>query len=243
MLPRKGFAFAALLLTALVTPAPLRAELTYYTYTGSVSPNPIRTDGNVISSLDNNQGVLFVSLPGGHYTITGPIYTNLSGQPVVRLYAFNNDPQRTTVTFNKVPFILTVDLQQFNPFFEAKETYHGLLRGTANFATHTSTLTADIVDGAPRNLYFGPIRYYFVANYFNPLQWDPTVTFPAASTPGAFVTEIGPSYYLGNSPVTTPNATPEPSSMALAGIGLACTFVFTFRCRNSPPATVVSRGC
>jgi hypothetical protein len=201
-----------------------------------VSPNPIGTDGHVVSSLDNHQGVLFVSQPGGHNTLTKPIYIlGNNSQPVVSLYAFNNAPQRAAVTFNKVPFTLTLDLQQFNPFMDAKETYHGLLRGTANFATHTSTLVADIVDSAPRNLYFGPIRYYFVVNYFNPLQWDPTVTFPGASTPGAFVTEIGPSYYLGNSPVTLPNTTPEPSSIALAGIGLACTLAFAFRRLNSPP--------
>ena len=238
MLPRKGFAFAALLLTALVAPAPLRAELTYYTYTGSVSPNPIGTDGNVISSLDNNQGVLFVSQPGGHYTLQNPIYIlGNSSQPVVSLYAFNNAPQRAAVTFKDVPFTLTLDLQQFNPFMEAKETYHGLLRGTANFATHTSTLVADIVDGAPRNLYFGPIRYYFVVYYDHLLQWDSTATFPGASTPGAFVTGIGPSYYLGNSPATTPTATPEPSSIALAVVGLACILAIAFRRLKSPLAS------
>src|SRR5262245_2717005 len=100
MLPRKGFAFAAFLLTAFVAPPPLRAELTYYTYTGSVSPNPIGTDGNVVPSLDNHQGVLFVSQPGGHYTLNKPIYIlGNSSQPVVWLYAFNNAPQRAAVTF------------------------------------------------------------------------------------------------------------------------------------------------
>jgi hypothetical protein len=216
-----GVAGATSILALLLAAAPGRAEPTYYTYTGSASPNPVGTADNISYNAANGQGLQFFSAPGGHYFVT-PIATSVSSGSLVSMFPINHDPDPSSITFDNVHFTLTMDLRQFNPFVEARETYHGILRGTVGYATHISSLVADIVDSAPRNLYFGPIRYYFVVDYEHRITWDPLAVFPGNNTPGNFRGDIDARFYLGRAPAHPPASTPEPSGLALAGIGLAC---------------------
>jgi MYXO-CTERM domain-containing protein len=165
------------------------------------------------------------AMPSGIFLSGGP------GSPSASLIlgGMSNTPEQDSATVTVARMLTTGSLLNFQNStatlsLDIKDTASGAMHmftfpvvfnGTANLATHASNVTVTFPGAGPGGQSFtlGGNQYTVTIGPVQPLTW----TSLGAHFPNAFMGEIDAHVSVNSG---SPAATPEPSSMVLAGMGL-----------------------
>jgi hypothetical protein len=181
--------------------AEVRAEMTHWSYESIGAPNPVMPS--------NSAGG-----PVGHITLTGitPMQPEL-GSATVRV--LNLTATGTHMVFTNSQFAIgmrisdTASHQVGNMFFTAA------FNGTLDAPTQSSSVTVTFLNPSTQSLVLGQTKYTVTIGPYHPLQF--AITGPADGKTGTFSGSIDAQVSVSPN---NPSNTPEPSGLALAGMGL-----------------------
>jgi hypothetical protein len=214
------FVLAVLMLAAVG--AEVRAEMTHWVYETS-GTRPSVYDGYI------QQGGLGISGPLGRHDEFGAATFR-----VLDFHTFNTDNQKGDGypdSFWRVRYTANLAIQDGDSKLSGTLYFHGALYGKANEQTHVSGIYTLFEGPTTQSITIGNNRYTATIGPFHPFVWAPVPPiipgqdsgehFAASLDAHVDVAAVGPTI-----------VTPEPSSLALAGIGLAAAASAAWRKRR-----------
>ena len=206
-----------------VDATPARAEPSFWTYAASAPP--FISNGGVSAGA--------IGFIGQHGDPLHP-YHHSRKVPLLLLVT-PDQPDHTSFVIRNVQVPITVDIITFEsrtkgpgghplplePNAWGMLTFTAMLNGTVNNSPHTSTLAMTFLGASTQSMDLDGNRYTVSVGPFHPFHWVPSSDpWPNGDPPGGhFLGRLDGS--VGVSPVNVTD-NPEPSGLALAGVGLVC---------------------
>src|SRR5262249_35928692 len=120
-----------------------------------------------------------------------------------------------TISFQNAPYSLRTSLTDVGSNTTGVLNFTGVFNGLADEGSHLSTMTTTFNSPLTQSLVLGGNRYTVSVIPHNPLlHWHPQPDNPVNKFSGTIDAQVNIS------PAGSPAATPEPSCLVLAGMGL-----------------------
>jgi hypothetical protein len=130
-----------------------------------------------------------------------------------------------TILFQNAPYTLRMSLTDTKSSATGILNFSGVFNGIADEASHNSTMTTTFNSPSTQSLVLGSNRYTVSLTPHPLLHWAPQPDNPVNKFFGTIDAEVNVSPAGGTS-------TPEPSCVALAGMGLITVFGAAWRNRR-----------
>jgi hypothetical protein len=206
-------ALVAALLALAVDASSARAEPSFWSYAASA---PDAGPGNGTSPNGP------ISLGMGFSGLNGDPSHPFQGSqtvPLVLVTTLNNS-ESGGPSFHSVQVPISVRIFALEPRAWGSLTFTAMLDGTADYSSKTSTVTLTFAGPSTQSLEFGGNRYSVSIGPFHPLRWIPFPDPGPGGVPnGRFVGSVDATVRV--SPASVGDS-PEPSGLALAGVGVVC---------------------
>jgi hypothetical protein len=191
---------------ALAAAAPVQAEPTHWSYTSSADPNPVRPDNwSPTKTLD---GLWFKGF-------TNP--QDQVGSANILTLGIVAPPD--AMTFTQKPFSLQLSILDKQSQHTGNLSFAGFFNGSIDPVGKTATITPSFLN-ATQTVTLGLNTYSVTISPFAPMSYttlSPTDVGPGSGGSSAFIgglhAQVDVSPAFGSS-------TPEPTGLALAGMGL-----------------------
>jgi hypothetical protein len=218
---------ALLVVFLAVGPSSARAEPSFWSYAVSV-PSVVSTSDGLPSSSPGAQGMHFVGAGPGR-----PLQGSQS-IPLLTMTTINTD-DASSFTFGNVHLPINVNVLALDSHALGSLRFTAMLNGTADYAHQTSTVAVTFAGSGTDSVVLSGNRYTFSMDPVQPLRWVPAPGPGLGDDPlaGKFVGSVSADVRV--SPVNVTDS-PEPSGLALAGVGVACAagIVVQRRLRSGP---------
>jgi hypothetical protein len=210
---KRSALFVAALTLVMLTGTTVRADFIPWTYSWTRNPIAVPADGS------GTGGIAMTNQPVNHAV-------NSSDIVATSLWTFSSASTATPDTFTNQPFSLTLALTDDNSHQTTSLTFNGLFNGSltassANIAQSWTGLSTQTVT-------LGNDTYTVAMNGYTPP--GP----PGSANPGSISAHVdvqaGPTGGGGGGPPV--DAAPEPSTLALSGLGLSCLGLAFWRKRR-----------
>jgi hypothetical protein len=198
------------------------AEPTHWSYSSAAFPDTAGLTGTTAGDTAIGQGMRLNGIDGG--PVVGSARVRL-----LNLQTFNDHALRDGPSFNDVPY--TIMMQLFKDGQHGDLMFSGLLSGAVHYPSQTSTVTSTFLAPISQSILRGHDRFTVTLAPFPPLQWVPYAHPPSSEL-------LAPGYFGGTidaqvdvTPAGVANS-PEPSTLALAGLGVGLAASVTWRKRR-----------
>jgi hypothetical protein len=216
-------ALVAALLVLAADASSARAEPSFWNYAVS-APSVVSTSDGVPSNPPGAQGMNLLGAGPGR-----PLQGSQS-IPLLTMTTINTN-DAASFTFQNVHVPINVNVLALNSQTLGTLTFTAMLNGTADYSHQTSTVAVTFAGSGTESMVLSGNRYTFSMDPVQPLRWVPA---PGSSPDdGQFVGSVSASVRVSAVNVTD---NPEPSGLALAGLGVACAagIVVRRRLRGRP---------
>ena len=215
-------AYLSAVLGVLLSEVPAMAEPIRWTYAANALPDLLASpDGSPNSGAPLGMNAYGVSI---YRDIVGPNDIRLVNLSTYNL-AWSQGP--ATISFNNAPYSIRLTLTDTASQLSGLLTFNGILNGFANEGDHVSSITSTFVGSTTQSLKVGENRYTVGMLSPDPLlHWAPQPNNPVNKFFGTI------DAHVNVAPASGPRATPEPSCLVLAGIGLVTVAGAAWRNRH-----------
>jgi len=231
------FSYVAALVLAAVLHIQARADMISWSYSGggravtNTGENDFIPSPSGLGNINFTAGIVLTTPATGNN-----VYLGSATVPVVNLFSFNSHEQGPLVLpFVNAPYVADVTIIDKASGKSNFVEFRGILNGTLNEITHISTLTTSFVGPTTQILTLGANRYTIAIGPSEPLTWR------EFGDPGSGQFGFGGPLdaHIDVSPANA-SATPEPSCMVLAGMGLVTVAGAAWRKRRRKAGTVAA---
>jgi hypothetical protein len=224
IMPRlSSFAYVVALLGLVIPGTALRAEMTHWSFETGSNPNPVPPSNPLPDAISGNVGIVF----------DGVTVSDVAGSQTVRMFnLFTAGGGLNPLIFTSQSFKPSITITDTASHTQGTLFFSGLFNGTAHPNTQVSSVAATFLSPTAQSIVLGTNKYVVTIGPYHPLTWK---SFGPNVGQGEFDGSI--DNQVNVSAAGSPAATPEPSCLVLAGMGMVTVAGAAWRRRRCKPGS------